>query len=396
MRSRPRSSLVPCHLSPESSCQAALVIWQPAPPLVRARVAEVGEIGDSACQHGYLPLSNGQAYAVRRCKLSTTSARSETRARSKIDGCVLRPGRMTRRAFLVHTAMLSTVAMTTSVLDSVLSAQARAATDSGSYQLGCYTRPFDKFDYRAAMDAIVEAGFKYLGLMTTNTKEWDMIRPSTTPEEVRTISAEAKQRGLKIVSIFGDFSVAASIEEGIGELKRLIEHTELCGCPSLMFGGTTDEKLYQAYYKVVAECCGYAAGKGIGLSVKPHGGQNATGPQCRKAIEMVQRKNFGLWYDPGNILYYSDGKLDPVEDAAMVNGLVVGMSVKDFRPPKDVHVNPGAGKVDFGAVLARLKRGGFIRGPLVLECLQRGPLDSVKAAAKKARQFMEELTGQKA
>jgi hypothetical protein len=33
---------------------------------------------------------------------------------------------------------------------------------------------------------------------------------------------------------------------------------------------------------------------------------------------------------------------------------------------------------------------------LGLECLERGPLDSVKAAAKKARQFMEELTGQKA
>jgi hypothetical protein len=33
---------------------------------------------------------------------------------------------------------------------------------------------------------------------------------------------------------------------------------------------------------------------------------------------------------------------------------------------------------------------------LVVECLERGTLETVKAAAKKARQFLEDLTGQKA
>ena len=162
-----------------------------------------------------------------------------------------------------------------------------------------------------------------------------------------------------------------------------------------MLGGTTDEKLYQLYYKTIAECCDYAAAKGVNLSIKPHGGQNATGPQCRKAIELVGKKNFGLWYDPGNIFYYSDGKLDPVTDAATVDGLVVGMSVKDFLPPKEVLVNIGEGKVDFPAVFARLKQGGFTHGPLIVECLARGPLESVKAAAIKARRILETLTRQK-
>jgi L-ribulose-5-phosphate 3-epimerase UlaE len=72
------------------------------------------------------------------------------------------------------------------------------------------------------------------------------------------------------------------------------------------------------------------------------------------------------------------------------------MSVKDFLPPKEVLVNIGAGKVDFPAVFARLKKGGLTHGPLIVECLARGPLESVKAEAKKARQFLEQLTGQKA
>jgi len=109
---------------------------------------------------------------------------------------------------------------------------------------------------------------------------------------------------------------------------------------------------------------------------------------------LVGKKNFGLWYDPGNIFYYSDGKLDPVADAATVDGLVVGMSVKDFRPPKEVLVNIGEGKVDFPAVFARLKQGGFTHGPLIAECLARGPLESVKAGATKARMFLEKLTVQ--
>ena len=59
-------------------------------------------------------------------------------------------------------------------------------------------------------------------------------------------------------------------------------------------------------------------------------------------------------------------------------------------------MNIGAGKVDFPAVFARLKKGGFTHGPLIVECLARGPLESVKAAAKKARQFLADLTGQQA
>jgi sugar phosphate isomerase/epimerase len=71
------------------------------------------------------------------------------------------------------------------------------------------------------------------------------------------------------------------------------------------------------------------------------------------------------------------------------------MSVKDFKLPKDVFVTPGTGMVDFAKVLARLKQGGFTQGPLIVECLERGDAAKVTAEAKKARAFLEELTGQK-
>ncbi|MCX6930241.1 MAG: sugar phosphate isomerase/epimerase [Verrucomicrobia bacterium] len=302
---------------------------------------------------------------------------------------------ISRRAFLSGTAKLGAAGLVAASLKPLFGAAPGGTTPKPAWQIGCYTRVFDQFDYPVALDAMAEAGFKYVGLMTTKIKQWVMIKTTTTAEEVQAMHKEARKRGLKVLSVYGDFSVTESLEAGISGLKRLIDDAAICDCPNLMLGGTTDEKLYQLYYKTIAECCDYAASKGVGLSIKPHGGQNATGPQCRKAIERVGKKNFGLWYDPGNIFYYSDGKLDPVADAATVDGLVVGMSVKDFLPPKEVLVNIGAGKVDFPAVFARLKKGGFTHGPLIVECLAHGTLESVKAEAIKARLFLEQLTGQK-
>jgi sugar phosphate isomerase/epimerase len=266
------------------------------------------------------------------------------------------------------------------------------------WQIGCYTRPWAKYDYRVALDAIAGAGFKYAGLMTAKSKNNLVISVATTIEEAGRIGEEAKRRELKIPSVYGGgIPVDKSLEAGIEGLRKLIDNCAACGVGNLLMGGVGNEKLYKTYYKAIAaECCDYAAEKGIGISVKPHGGLNATGPQCRKTIEMVGHKNFRIWYDPGNIFYYSDGKLDPVADAATVDGLVVGMCIKDYKHPKNVAVTPGTGQVDFPAVLARLKQGGFTGGPLIVECLEPGTLKQTFAEARRARQFLEELTGTKA
>jgi len=299
---------------------------------------------------------------------------------------------LTRRSFIGAAAAVAASAITRPDLAIAAAAQ----QPDQPWQIGCYTRPWDQQEYRVALDAIAEAGYKYAGIMTAKGKSWVIITVQTTPEEASQIGQEVKKRGLKTISVYGDFAVTDSLEKGIEGLKRLIDNCAACGSPNLLLGGTSDEKLYQIYYKAIAECCDYAASKNVGMSIKPHGGQNATGPQCRKAIDLVNHKSFGLWYDPGNIFYYSDGQLDPITDAPTVAGLVVGMSIKDYRHPKEVMVTPGTGKVDFPEVFARLKKGGFTRGPLVVECLDRGDVAKVTAEAAKARQFLEELTGQKA
>jgi hypothetical protein len=70
----------------------------------------------------------------------------------------------TRREFLCAAALFGLAGM-----GRPLQALAAAGT---AYQLGCYTRPWDQFDYRVALDGIAEAGFNYAGIMTAKGKSW--------------------------------------------------------------------------------------------------------------------------------------------------------------------------------------------------------------------------------
>lgn len=304
--------------------------------------------------------------------------------------------RLSRRGFLKGTLATAAGGAAAARLAQAAKAPAKDAPAKPAWQIGCYTRPWDQHDYRVALDAIAEAGFRYAGLMTTKSKSRLVLSVATTPDEAAEVGRQCAKRRLKVPSVYGGgIPVAESLEAGIAGLRKLIDRCAAAGATNLLMGGTGNKKLQERYYKAIAECCGYAAAKGVGISVKPHGGLNATGPQCRKTIESVGHKNFRIWYDPGNIFYYSGGKLNPVDDAPTVAGLVVGMCVKDYRHPKNVMITPGTGQVDFAKVLAKLKAGGFTSGALVVECLARGDLKATAAEAKKARQFLEELTGQK-
>jgi sugar phosphate isomerase/epimerase len=265
---------------------------------------------------------------------------------------------------------------------------------AGDYQIGCFTRPWSDEHYLVAFDAIAEAGYKHVGFMTTKLPGSYIITYRTSIEDAAKAGEEAKKRGLSVPAAWGGgLPVEKSVEEGIAALRKLVDNAAVAGVGTLIMGGT-GLKGYDAYYKAIAECCDYAAEKHVALVIKPHGGLNSTGEQCKKTVEKVGQKNFHLWYDPGNIFYYSNGKVDPADDASAAAGVVSGMCVKDFKPPKNVDVSPGDGQVNFKKVLQVLRQGGFTQGPLVVETL--GPVQGAKeriAEAKIAREFVENVVG---
>ena len=277
-----------------------------------------------------------------------------------------------------------------------------ADQDKIGYSIGCFTRPWAAHEYPVALDAIAEAGFEYVGLMTH--KGGQVLSAATSIDEAHKIGEQIKKRGLKTSTVYGgDIEANKGLPAAIAAMRRLIDNCVAVGASSVLMGGTIDAKLYDDYYKAIAENCDYAESKKLTIVIKPHGGQNSTGAECRKCVERVNHRNFRLWYDAGNIYYYSDGKLSPVDDAATVDGLVTGMCVKDYlfakeatpsqkATPKSVDVTPGTGAVDFPAVMRVLHKGGFTHGPLVIETLAaKTALPDILAEAKKGRLFVEQL-----
>ena len=313
-------------------------------------------------------------------------------SRHIIKPLALQHPKLTRRGFLGQTiATTAGTVMGTAVLCQSTPRTASAADTqqaTGGWQIGCWTRPWAKYDYHVAMDAVAEAGFTYISFTGAKTKTGRVIAPATPIAEAVRTGEEAKKRGLKISYVYGG---GLPLHEGPDSLRKMIDNCAAARGRYVVIAHIGSAKHLQHNCKVIASCCDYAAEKNVGLVIKPHGGLNATGILCRQAIEKVGHKNFTLLYDPGNVCYYSDGKIDPIADATTTGGLVTGMSVKDFKHPKQVDLTPGSGQIDFAAVMKQLRKGGFTHGPLAIECLAPGSPEKTLKEARKARQFVEDL-----
>ena len=96
-----------------------------------------------------------------------------------------------------------------------------------------------------------------------------------------------------------------------------------------------------------------------------------------------------MWYDAGNIIYYT-GK-DPLEELKPIVQYVTGFCAKDCGGQKEEVMIPlGAGKVDFTAIFKELKKAGF-NGPTFVECAGGRTFAEVTESARANRLFLEKV-----
>ena len=159
---------------------------------------------------------------------------------------------VTRREFLSNTARI-TAASTTAAALTRPTAVAKSYASDEPWLIGCYTRPWAEYDYRVALDAIAEAGFKHVGLMSTKPKDdakWALVIDVTTSIDVAAeVGRQARRRGLQIPSIYGgSIPVNRSLQEGIDGLKKLIDNCAAAGGNTLLTAGINRKELEAAYY----------------------------------------------------------------------------------------------------------------------------------------------------
>ena len=263
-----------------------------------------------------------------------------------------------------------------------------AAAAGVEWAIGCFNRPWTTWSFDEALKQIKAAGYQTTGLLTT-TKDEPFIGVDATPEYLARLKQRIADSGLKAnmgaLRSRHDMALADSIKE----VRSQIEHAETLGLGSVLSFGVDKPEQYDHYYKVMSDAAAYSAERRIKLVMKPHGGTSGASDEIVAVMKAVRHPNFKIWYDAGNIIYYT-GK-DPVEELKPIARHVTGVCAKDCAAVKsDVMIQFGTGKVDFAGVFRTLKAAGF-DGPIMVECCKVGATaEETSANARANRRFLDD------
>lgn len=289
---------------------------------------------------------------------------------------------MNRRSFL-QTATLSATAIASWPLTNSFGAE------PPHWPIGCFNRPWTSWSYDDALDGIAAAGYKLTGLLSTHRGE-AFTSSAATPQYLDGLKRRIAQRGLAVNMTAIHFQPNAPLQENIADLRKQIENAARLELSFMLTFGVDQAKHYEDFYRLMADAAAQAHKRGIQIALKPHGGGSGASEEILRCLDKVAHPNFKIWYDAGNIIYYT-GK-DPVAELEPIARQVTGFCAKDCPGPKgEVMSQLGTGKVDFKAVFTKLKGVGF-KGPVMVEGVKvGGTADETTANARANLEFLQRV-----
>jgi sugar phosphate isomerase/epimerase len=257
------------------------------------------------------------------------------------------------------------------------------------WPIGCFNRPWTKWSFDDTLKQIKAAGYQTTGLLT-RTRDEPFIGADATPEYLAGLKQRIATSGLKANMGALRSRHDIPLEESIKETRKQVENADALGLTYLLTFGVDKPEEYAHYYKVMSDAAAYAQERKIKLVMKPHGGSSGASDDIVTVLKAVQHPNFKIWYDAGNIIYYT--AKDPIEELKPIAQHVTGFCAKDCAALKsDVMIQFGTGKVDFAGVFGALKAAGF-DGPIMVECCKVGATpEETMANARANREFLENV-----
>ena len=291
---------------------------------------------------------------------------------------------MNRRTFLRTTTVVTTSLAGLSLTDAL-------AAEKVNWPIGCFNRPWTKWSYDDALDGVKAAGYKVTGLLTGQRGE-SFTSSAATPEYLDNLKKRIAQRGLTANMTAIRFKPDGALADNIADLRRQIENAARLELKFMLTFGVDKPEHYENFYRLMADAAAQTEKRSIRLVMKPHGGGSGASEEILRCLEKVAHPNFKIWYDAGNIIYYT-GK-DPLAELEPIAKYVTGFCAKDCAAPKaEVMSQFGTGKVDFKAVFAKLKSVGF-NGPIMVEGVRIGATaEETTANARANREFLEKVLG---
>jgi sugar phosphate isomerase/epimerase len=293
-------------------------------------------------------------------------------------------GYLNRRSF-IETAITAAAGLAVAPVTNCL------AAEPPKWSIGCFNRAWTNWSYDDALDGIAAAGYKLTGLLAGHRGEL-FTSSAAKPEYLDTLKKRITQRGLAVNVTAIHFRPETPLADNITDLRKQIDNAARMELRFMLTFGVDRAAHYEDFYRLMADAAAQGEKHGIQIVMKPHGGASGASEEILRCIEKVGHPNFKIWYDAGNIIYYT-GK-DPLTELEPVARYVTGFCAKDCPGLKgEVMSQFGTGKVDFKAVFAKLKSSGF-NGPIMVEGVKVGvTVDETTANARANREFLEREYG---
>jgi sugar phosphate isomerase/epimerase len=305
-------------------------------------------------------------------------------------------------------------------------AQGRLASTTTRRAIGCHTRPFSTFrlGHDELLDAIKAAGYQSADMIrasvpvattggTTPAASGQRGRGAmtpVTPESIAALKQKLAARGLTTTIASLTVPVTIPLAEAVTAVRQQISDAQALGQSYALYLGMGREDQYVHVTRVLSDAAAFGKERGVRIAIKHHHGLNNTSGELVGWVRQVNHPNFGIFLDPGNVIYYT-GK-DPVAALEIISPYLTGLVAKDCAGPHflerevgappfgtanpdprgdEVMIQFGTGKVDFAGLFTKLKALGF-SGPIMVEGTAVGAtLQETVANARANRELLEKL-----
>ncbi|MCC7493043.1 MAG: sugar phosphate isomerase/epimerase [Fimbriimonadaceae bacterium] len=246
-------------------------------------------------------------------------------------------------------------------------------------QLGIWNLNWSHFTFEEALAGIRATGYSVVSLYPAHSDG-----PCYT-EEFTDSQIDALKDRLEACGLTCAMLMAVNPTASRDAARRRIDMAQRMGVPYLCATGTwewvtflqerkSDDVLraeHEAYVSAWREVIGHAADAGVTVTLKPHGGNSATGAILKATIDDVGSPAFQASVDAGNVRFYEG--LDPVADVDPILPHARTMCLKDHSGPRGHADFPiiGDGGVDHPWLLRKLQEASF-SGPMLIERFDGG------------------------
>jgi sugar phosphate isomerase/epimerase len=262
------------------------------------------------------------------------------------------------------------------------------------FQIACMTLPYGQYPLARALTGIQSAGYKYVSWGTSHretgeSKGVPVVAPDAPPAKAKELGQRCRDMGLEPLMMFS--GIYPEDPKGPEVLASRIKQAQAAGIGHVLtFGHTSGEnrKTWVQRFKALGPI---ARDHGVLIVVKQHG---ETGQVTGEIVREVNDDGIKVNYDAGNVMDYTKGAVNPLEDIKTCAELIHSFCIKDHRLfPVNQDCGPGYGEIDHYRLLANVAFTGRAM-PLCCENISAPKIrptkpEEIDNLARRAREFLE-------